>query len=641
MVFKYNPQHHVITKMKGGKQGLVGMILDKSNKNIKIYKFSSNLNMLATHEYNIMSSLKTINHITPYFTSCYELVNIPVNQNFKEDDNPFELKTKYKYLVDVCISEYVENARKLTSFIRHSKQVCDNIIVSIIKQILISLLMAHNSCNFTHYDIHSENIFVQKCSYNDVFVWYDKTNSIPYVIPSLGYLPRIIDYGFSYSDGVKGTNITSPLDFMREGYFSIHPDKFVDFKIFLISILEDLYHYRSKGYLFTYLRRIVKKIYKDTDVDWESGWFVDKKSSASKFLYEHMANNEKYLQLINSSPTIEEHFYSILEYFQLLIKTPLDSDPLPDKSMPELFEEFVFGFKEFLKHFIKLEHLFEDNNKKENEYETNPDMGLYIIRQSIQFIIQTREEYLNEATTKSAVRKFQNLLFESICSNKKLHFPKINYEKYIASIYIMVNVFHSLLYREYKYRCQFVENQYATLPVDNSNDILYIINHYLDVPYHYTTDTRLIVMDEFKKVSSAFNLTQDQCNQINETKEVVDRNKVIYEFIQNSDPKQTTTNSISVRTMLYSDEQKIDSPNNKVGMGSWSPSDDEECDSDDEEYDVKYDWSIDSIEKTMEKLTIETYGETSESGSDDSGESGSDDSGESCSEDYESENEEE
>lgn len=635
MVFKYNPQHHVITKMKGGKQGLVGMILDKSNKNIKIYKFSSNLNMLATHEYNIMSSLKTINHITPYFTSCYELVNIPVNQNFKEDDNPFELKTKYKYLVDVCISEYVENARKLTSFIRHSKQVCDNIIVSIIKQILISLLMAHNSCNFTHYDIHSENIFIQKCSYNDVFVWYDKTNSTPYVIPSLGYLPRIIDYGFSYSDGVKGTNITSPLDFMREGYFSIHPDKFVDFKIFLISILEDLYNYRSKGYLFTYLRRIVKKIYKDTDVDWESGWFVDKKSSASKFLYEHMVNNEKCLQLINSSPTIEEHFYSILEYFQLLIDTPLNTDPLPDKSMSQLFEEFVFGFKEFYKHFIKLEHLFEDNNKKENEYETNPDMGLYIIRQSIQFIIQTREEYLNEATTKSAVRKFQNLLFESICSNKKLHFPKINYEKYIASIYIMVNVFHSLLYREYKYRCQFVENQYATLPVDSSNDILYIINHYLDVPYHYTTDTRLIVMDEFKKVSSAFNLTQDQCNQINETKEVVDRNKVIYEFIQNSDPKQTTTNSISVRTMLYSDEQKIDSPNNKVGMGSWSPSDDEECDSDDEEYDVKYDWSIDSIEKTMEKLTIETYGETSESGS------GSD---ESCSEsesESESENEEE
>jgi len=614
MVFKYNPQHHVITKMKSGKQGLVGMILDKSNKNIKIYKFSSILNMLATHEYNIMSSLKTVNHITPYFTSCYELVNLPVNQNFKDDDNPFELNTKYKYFVDVCISEYVENARKLTTFIRHSKQVCDNIIISLVKQLLIGLLMAYNNCNFTHYDIHSENIFVQKCSYNDVFIWYDKTSATPYVIPSLGYLPRIIDYGFSYSDGVKGTNITSPLDFMKEGYFSVHPDKFVDFKIFLISILEDLYNYRSKGYLFTYLRRIVKKLYKDTNVDWESGWFVDKKSSASKFLYEHMVNNEKCLHYLSSSPTMNEHFYSMLEYFQLLINTPLDTDPLPDKTMPQLFDEFVFGFKEFYKHFIKLEHLFEDNNKKENEYEPNPDMGLYIIRQSIQFIIQTRDEYINETTTKSAVRKFQNLLFESICSNKKLHFPKINYEKYIASIYIMSNVFQSLLYREYKYRCQYVENQYATLPVDNSNDIFYIINHYLDVPYHYTTDTRFIVMDEFKGVSSIYNLNQDQCNKINESQEmeIVDKNKLIYEFIQNSDPKQTTTNNISIRTLMYSNEQKIDSPNNKVGMSNWSPSDDEEYDSDDEEYDIKYDWSIKRVDNISEKIPLENYGETSE-----------------------------
>lgn len=598
--------------MKSGKQGLVGMIFDKANKNIKIYKFSSELNMLATHEYKIMSSLKLMNHITPYFTTCYDLVTLPINQNYREDDNPFELNTKYKYLVDVCISEYVDNARKLTTFIRHSKQVCDNIIISLVKQILISLLMAKNHCNFTHYDIHSENIFVQKCSYNDVFVWYDKSSNTPYVIPSLGYLPRIIDYGFSYSDGVKNSNITSPLDFMKEGYFSVHCDKFADFKILLVSILENLYNYRSKGYLFTYLRRIVKKLYKHTNIDWESGWFTDKKSSASKFLYEHMINHEKYAQFFQSSPTVDEHFYAILEQIQLLIETPLEHDPLPDKDMQQLFAEFVFGFKEFFKHFIKLEHLFEDNNKKEDEYEPNPDMGLYIVRQTIQFMMQTKDEYMNEATTKSAVRKIQNLLFESICSNKKLHFPKINYDKYIASIYIMRNVFQSLLYREYKYRCQYVDNQYATLPVDSSNDILNIVNHYLDVPYHYTTDTRFIVMDELKGISSIYNLNLEQCAEINNSKDVESRNKTIYEFIQNSDPVQTTTSNKSIKHILYSEEQRMDSPNNKVEMTSWSPSDVEELDSDDEEYDIKYDWSIDAIDKNLEKIPMDVYGETSD-----------------------------
>jgi serine/threonine protein kinase len=200
--------------------------------------------MLATHEYKIMNSLKIVNHITPFFTSVYELVNLPINQNYEEAENPFELNTKYKYTVDVCISEYVDNARKLTTFIRHSKQVCDNIIISLVKQILIGLMIAHNNCDFSHYDIHSENVFVQKCSYNDVFVWYDKTTSTPYVIPSLGYIPRIIDYGFSYADGVKNSYIMSPLEFMREGYFSVHSDKFVDFKILLVSIWEEFYNFK-------------------------------------------------------------------------------------------------------------------------------------------------------------------------------------------------------------------------------------------------------------------------------------------------------------------------------------------------------------------------------------------------------------
>lgn len=622
MVFNYNPKHHVITKLKSGKQGLVGVIYDKSNKTARIYKFSSNLNMLATHEYQIMNSLKIVNHITPFFTSVYELVNLPINQNYEEAENPFELNTKYKYTVDVCISEYVDNARKLTSFIRHSKQVCDNIIISLVKQILIGLMIAHNNCDFSHYDIHSENVFVQKCSYNDVFVWYDKTSSTPYVIPSLGYIPRIIDYGFSYADGVKNSYIRSPLEFMREGYFSVHSDKFVDFKILLVSILEDLYNYRPKGYLFTYLKRIVKKLFKNTNIDWESGWFVDKKSCASKFLYENMIQHEKLLEYIKSSPTMDEHFYSFIEFLQMMIETPLDFDPLPDKSMQELFNEFVFAFKEFYKHFVKLEHLFEDNNTKENEYEPNPDMGLYIIRLSVQFILQTKDEYLEPTTTKSAVRKFQNLLFDAICANKKLHFPKINYEKYVASLYIMTNVFHSLLYREYEYRKQYVQNQYATVPVENSHDIFTIINHYLDVPYHYSSETRFIVMDEFQQKTSVYTLSNDDCLKINECQDASLKNTLIYELLLNVDPVDMTTPTHSLRDIIFQVGQKFDSPNNKVGMNDWSPSDDDsEYDSNDEDFNIKYDWTIKPLEKETNTIPIEVYGETSESEEEDEEES--------------------
>ena len=208
-----------------------------------------------------------MNHICPFFTSCYELVNLPINSNYEEADNPFDISTKYKYNVDVCISEYISNARKFTSFLRHSKQVSDTIIISLLKQIFIGLLSAQNNLNFCHYDLHSENIFVQKCSYNDVFVWYDSVLKKPYVIPSLGYIPRIIDYGFSFTKDTIGTPITSPLSFMREGYSSVHSDSFADMRILCTSIMDDLYNYRNKGYLFTYLGRIVKNMFKNSAID--------------------------------------------------------------------------------------------------------------------------------------------------------------------------------------------------------------------------------------------------------------------------------------------------------------------------------------------------------------------------------------
>ncbi len=610
MVFKYNPQHHIITKLKGGKQGMVGLIWDKSNKNLRIYKFSSIMNMIGSHEYKIMKSLTTINHISPFFTKCYELVHLPINENFEESDNPFDIDTKYKYTLDVCISEYVNNARKLTSFIRHSKQVGDNIIISLVKQILVGLLMANNNVGFTHYDIHSENILIQKCSYNDVFLWYDKANNIPYVVPSLGYIPRIIDYGFSYSDDLIGTNITCPLDFMKEGYFSIHNDEFADFRILLISILEDLYHYRPNGHLFNYLKRIVKKLFKNANINWESGWFTDNKSCAEKFIYENMMNHSTYSKYFES-PTIDEHFYPFLGCLQSLMIIPLKCDPLPDKNMQEVFEEFMFGFKEFYKHFSKLEHLFEENNKKENEYIQNPNMGLYIIRMTIDCLIATKNEYLNLETSTNAVRQFQNLLFDAIRINKKLHQPKINYEKYMASMYIMVDAFQSLLYREYNYRNKYVQNQYATMGINSSNDIYKIINHYLNIPYHYSTDSRIIFMNELEGVSKIYKLTKEQCLQLNDNTD--DSATILYQFINDIEPIDITSKNKSIQQILYNDNKSfLDSPNNKVGMKDWSPSDSESSEnSDDEDYDIKYDWTIDIQKERSGKRNIEYYGETS------------------------------
>lgn len=603
MTFKYNPQHHIIKKLKFGKQGIVGIIHDKSTKTNKVYKFSSQMNMLGTHEYKIMKSMNQLNNMCPFYTRCYELVNIPVAENFETSDNPFEINPRgNQFILDVCISEYIENSRKYTTFIHHANQVNDNIIVSLLKQVLLSSLLARNNCGLSHYDLHSENILIQKCSYNDVYVWYDTKNNIPYIVPTLGYIPRIIDYGFSYVSALNCTSITTPLDFMKEGYISIRTDEFSDFRILLVSMIEDLYHYRPDTEIFQILKRLIKKLFKRLNLDWESGWFTDNRSSASKFLFESFVKDPTTKSFLASSPTVDEHFYSILGLFQILIDNPLDFDPLPDKNMDQLSQEFLFGFKEFFKHFTKLEHIFEKNSnyKNEKEYEPNSNMGLYIIRCTVDCILQTRDVYLNSSQPKDAVRKFQNLLFDSIRINKKLFDPKINYEKYMVSIYVMTNAYHSLLYKECTYRKKYIDQQYKLIPVSSSNDIFYIINQYLQVPYHYTTNSRVIFINEESKTSQIYKLDDEQCLTMNNSN-VTDAGSVMYNYILNMKPVVETSDKLSIHKILANGSNYA-SPDNKVGMNDWSESEDD-VNSDDDEFD-KYNWNLDSDEDVINQSKL-------------------------------------
>lgn len=612
MVFKYNIQHHVVQILKPGKQGMVGIIYDKANNNCRIYKFSSLLNMNGTHEYNIIKSLLPLTSVCPYYPTNCELTYHELDSKYEESYNPFELKSKHKLFVDICLSEYVGKSRKFTTFIEHSKQVSDNIIMSLLKQTLMGILIANRYNNFTHYDLHSENILVQKCSYNDVYVWYDSKQGVPYVVPSLGYIPRIIDYGFSYSDALIGEPHTTPLDFMKEGYMSFRTDKFADFRIILTSMMEEMYYCRRYNDIYNIQKKIVKKLYKKTNIDWSSGWLKDVKACAVKYLYE-MCSTCKYKDAIFESPTIDEHFYSILDLIQLLIPVPIKSDPFPDKSMKQVFEEFLIGIREFVKHFYKLEGLFEANTYKEDEYEPNPIMGLYIIRASVDAILATRTEYNGPGQSTEAVRKFKNKIYDVIRhANTVYQVPKINYEKYMVSFYVMANALQSLLYREIQYREIYIEHQYHKMPVENNNDIFYILNHYMNIPYYYNQETRFILMDDQNMCSKIYSLSQQDCFDLNASKDTELAQKV-YNKISELEPIHVNKNGEVLLDTINKDVS-VTSPSNTVCMEQWSDSDNSNESSDEEDFDVKYTWKHSCPNSDIEyssKYDLTDYGHES------------------------------
>jgi hypothetical protein len=608
MVFKYNPQHHVVQKLKPGKQGMVGIVHDKSNKMSRVYKFSSLLNMNGTHEFNVIKSLLPLATVCPYFPTHCELVYHELNSEYEEHENPYELKTKHKLFADICISEYMTDSKKYTLFIEHEKEVNDSIIISLLKQTLIGILVAYKHNNFTHYDLHSENILVQKCPYNDVYVWYDTKMKIPYVVPSLGYIPRIIDYGFSYSDIVKGGSHTSPLDFMKEGYMSFRSDKFADFRILLTSMMEEMYHSRRYNDLYIIQKKIVKKLFKKTNIDWGSGWLKDVKACAVKYIFE-MCLTCKFKDAIFESPTVDEHFYALLDLVQLLIPVPITEDPFPDKSMKQVFDEFLIGIREFVKHFYKLEGLFEFNTHREDEYEPNTTMGLYIIRASIDGVLETRSEYNGPGKSADAVRKFKNKLFDVIRrANTVYQVPKINYEKYMVSFYVMANALQSLLFREIYYREQYIQAQYHKMPVENSNEIFNILDYYMKVPYHYCKETRIILMDDVNMCAKIYTLNEDECFDLNSSDDVAA--KLYSKLADKTAVVQTSPGSKMNVLAMINQECNIESPSNKVCMNDWSESESSSDSSDDEDFDVKYTWEHqnDDDDEVKSVYDIEHYG---------------------------------
>lgn len=603
--FKYDPALHTVRRLKPGKQGMVGVISSSSDddKNV-VYKFSSLLNMNGAHEYIIINSLKPLRAVCPYFPTNAELSCHMIDSSYSDSacTNPFEITSKHRIVCDVCISEYVDSARKLTAFIEHPDVVHESIVTSLLKQTLMGVLMAHTFNGFTHYDLHSENILVQKCPYDDVYMWFNPVTGVPYVVPSLGYIPRIIDYGFSYSDDVKGNVHTAPLDFMKEGYMSFRSDPFADFRILLTSTMDDLYYYRRGDQLFSTQRGIVKRLFRDVNMDWSSGWLKDVKACAVKYIYE-MCSTCKLKDTIFASPTIDEHFYAILDLLQLGINVPVTSDPHADKKeMADVFSEFLVGMREFVYHFRKLEGMFESNVDRDREdyYEPNPVMGLYIIRASMRAVLVTRSEYKGPNQSPDAVRRFRNELHDDIRRAGVIHkLPKINYEKYMVSFHVMSSALHSLLYREIQYRERYIKHQYSRIPVNDSHDIFYIFNHYLNIPYTYVPEkTRVILMDPSEGNSKFYTLDPSECDMVNSPDSVTSlaAAEKLYAIVQSKTPTRVVNQGTNLLDAIYMNDVDISSPSQTVRMSEWTDDDaDDGSSSDESDFDVKYDWSLESV----------------------------------------------
>jgi hypothetical protein len=247
--------------VKGGKQGVLGLLMDPETRKKYVYKISQYINHLVNHEYTILNGLNTIREFCPHYCKTLGKFRINVPDSYKKLDNPFEAEPKQTLIgTDVLLMENIGGSRKLYRYLKNDA-VSPDIVMSLIKQTLLATVMASECVQFTHYDLHSNNILVRKCPVNSVFLYVLDENRT-YLVPTYGYYPTIIDFGFSYIKNCESSPAYGPLAFTDIGHITTNYDRNADAKLFLTSVSYEMRKYKKSEESETF-RQLIKNIYQN------------------------------------------------------------------------------------------------------------------------------------------------------------------------------------------------------------------------------------------------------------------------------------------------------------------------------------------------------------------------------------------
>jgi hypothetical protein len=529
----FNATEHTIQLLQPGKQGIVGLVDDD-----RVFKYSVHFGYLGTHEDTVLQSLAVMHSYCPYFLRRGRLAYMNVSLDCsamllsedREGDAAEYLRDMCPFvnpqqqlaaaagpgaagpggaLVDVVFAEYVSGARKLVQFNRHTS-VPDHVLASQVLQVLAGIMLAQDACKLTHYDLHSENIMVQRCAApSDVFVFTPPPPSSSagkagtagtsaYLLPTYGYFPRIIDYGFSYTADVQ--RLTSPLGFMANGYLTHRFDAYADFRVLLVSFLDDCIRHRPASQLTDRLYKLLSgDIYRDSNIDWESGWILDThKKGACEYIH------KKFHGITDQSVLFSEYDMYIYDTLQSLISLPL-TDPYAGEEKARIDEDMATGLATFVGEFVMLEQELPDIPM------TRGAAGLYLVRCLASAAEFVKDKYYTTGGSGDIARTFEGKFFDlSRGIFPFSHCTAVDYAKLMTSLFVVVECLQSLLYRESRYRSKVVDRENARVnraPGELFEEVYRTLMPPLEA---VTIGTRFLYMNDKEKCMTVYTVkTQD------------------------------------------------------------------------------------------------------------------------------------
>jgi hypothetical protein len=418
-----NTPYRHIRPFKRGKQGFAGLVENKETGTRLVYKVSQHIDFLMEHEKVVASRLNEVKN--PVFARLVESGIYPVNPSSRAK-HPWE-KCERAVKKLVLFYEYIPGY-SLSKIIKKKKDtVSVKTIIASIKIIMTSLYCAFKQVGFTHYDLHTSNILMKKCDPDLVFVIHDGSGNA-FALPTFGYIPSIIDFGFSYIDTIDNGPMYQSLAHTNVGFVSCAMDKFADTKLFLCSVSSQMMRHRKTKEVMR-LRKFVKSTFKELDVDFDCGWDLNDEESigneALNFL--HRANKKE----------ISELFYKY-DAYAVDILTSLVQLPITAGGPGESDEGLLNYYKIFLKQFAKFEMHVQSSYSR-----------LRILRAVVETARSVMAKYYNKKKQREAIIEFQsNVLREVDEIARHVSVGDINFEKMLCSLLLFGRAFEGYLQKK-------------------------------------------------------------------------------------------------------------------------------------------------------------------------------------------------
>jgi hypothetical protein len=488
-----------------GKQGLIGLMAAKEDKSlVYVFKVSQYINYLVHHELTVMSSLNEIADYCPNFCRSVGSIICHVDPNKRKDGNPFECESKYKIEKEVLLTEYLDKSYKFYNYILSDK-ISEDMIYSTVKQVLLGIAIAQRQKTFTHYDLHSNNIMMKKCSKDLVFLYVLDVNN-QFCVSTRGCYPVIIDYGFSYTGDMNGEPLWPTLNHTEVGFLSDRFDPIADPKLFLVTVSDEI-HDAKKSNKSRKLKNITKNIYGTLPIDWDSGWDNDTDKCATDYVLKKLSKYGKVSLLF------KEYEYYCMDLIQTLIVMPLEKQKVGHVEIP---------FMTFLKEFTKIER----------EIGT-PFYCLYILKGIVDAARIVRADYAIPETREHAVGFFRHSILERINSVASYCRPKhIHYEKMLCGLLCLAKSVEGLLYEAMEKRMTSKREMYKKIPLQTPEEIAAVIDINIEDSYEFNDKTTVLVIDNVKKSCYPLELTTEQKAEINSYASI-SRGPEMYKILQN------------------------------------------------------------------------------------------------------------